>query len=75
MLETLLETLIETLETGLGPLERLDLRDVRDVDDSVYCIRVSSSSNKYTSLRLYESPLIRVSSPPMVHIHSISFSL
>jgi hypothetical protein len=28
------------------------------------CYPVSSSSNKYMNLRLYESPLIRVSSPP-----------
>jgi hypothetical protein len=50
-----------------------DVRDVRDIRDLthvsvyefVYCIRTSSSTNKYTKLRLYEPPLIRTSAPPL----------
>ncbi len=36
------------------------------VYEIVYCIRSSSSSNKYTNVRLYEGPLIRRSAPPLV---------
>jgi hypothetical protein len=50
------------------------VRDVTDdltlvsVYEFVYCIRTSSSINKYTNLCVYEPPRIRTSSPPLAEI-------